>query len=232
MKVWNVLLAAMALTGAAHADIVVNAADSVYGAGLGTPVGDSLAPVSLAVNGGDRLNFAVTGRVMLNHGTGDNWNNADGFGAVVSRSSSSGAGSLSGIRAPNAGYLAGVFLGVAGNVGPAPGSLDFLSTGTNFNSLTPQLKQVFFIGDGLTGNGNGAVQDFFAPTGATALYLGIVDACGYNGGPYCYGDNRGSFNVQVNDLGAPGAVPEPGSLLLAAPGLMLLGLGRRSRQKP
>ena len=70
-----------------------------------------------------------------------------------------------------------------------PTSLAFSDAGggntiaTSFASLSPLIDQVFFIGDGLTGDGSGSVQQFIVPTGATALYLGITDAPGYNGSP-------------------------------------------------
>jgi hypothetical protein len=89
-------------------------------------------------------------------------------------------------------------------------------------SLSPLLDQVFFIGDGLTGDGTGTVQDFYVPTGATELYLGISDACGYNGGPSCYGDNVGTFDVTYTPT-LSSTVPEPASLSILACGLLALG---------
>ncbi len=65
---------------------------------------------------------------------------------------------------------------------------------TNFAVLSPQIGQVFFIGDGLTGTGTGAVQVFNVPPTATRLYLGYVDLCS-NVTPGCYSDNSGSMTV-------------------------------------
>ena len=107
---------------------------------------------------------------------------------------------------------------------PAP--LDF-SGGTSFTSLSPLLQQAFFIGDGLTGDGSGTTQTFNVPTGATTLYLGISDACGYNGSPSCYGDNGGSFSITVN---AGPAVPEPATWALMLVGLGGLGAALRGRR--
>jgi hypothetical protein len=79
--------------------------------------------------------------------------------------------------------------------GDAPASLDFNTIGTDFPSLSPVLQQLFFIGDGLTGDGTGSVQVFYVPSGAKSLYLGITDACNGTGQPSCYGDNTGDFIV-------------------------------------
>jgi hypothetical protein len=57
---------------------------------------------------------------------------------------------------------------------------------------------VFFIGDGLTGTGKGNVQKFAVPRGATRLFLGIADGGSFGGPPGCYGDNLGTFQVQVS----------------------------------
>ncbi len=59
----------------------------------------------------------------------------------------------------------------------------------------PLLDQTFFIGDGMTGDGNGTRQVFKVPQGTTQLVLGINDACDGMGVPACYGDNRGEWTV-------------------------------------
>jgi hypothetical protein len=89
--------------------------------------------------------------------------------------------------------LVGVFLddGVP-SASPAPPGLDFSDGGLGraFGQLCPGLKQPFFIGDGLTGHGNGAPQQFVVPPGATRLFLGTVDGFDWN-------TNTGAFSVQV-----------------------------------
>jgi len=68
---------------------------------------------------------------------------------------------------------------------------------TNFSTLSPQLGQVFFIGDigdGKTGTGTGAIQVFNIPPTATHLYLGFIDSCN-NATPGCYSDNAGSMTA-------------------------------------
>lgn len=215
--------------------VTVDATDVIYAAGsqsaLAGAVGGT-APASYSVSGVLSLSFSTTGTIVLNNGTGNNSNNADGVGAASASSSSTGYGSISGITLPGAGELVGVFLGAGGPSGAAPASLDFTSSGaTGFTSLSPLLDQVFFIGDGLTGNGSGSTQSFYVPTGATELYLGISDACGYNGGPGCYGDNIGSYSVTISPTYSGMApTPEPSEAILSTTGLVLLtGLVYRRR---
>jgi len=85
---------------------------------------------------------------------------------------------------------------------------------------------VFFIGDGLTGDGSGTVQQFNVPAGATRLVLGLVDAPDYQGNPGGYGDNVGSFSATFT-------VPEPSvsGLLFGGAGL-LVAIVRRIRAIP
>ena len=151
---------------------------------------------------------STEGCIVLNNGTGNNANDPDGIGAAPATSSNTGTSSISGITGSGAGYLVGVFVPVGGPVGTAPTALDFTSSGlgTSFTSLSPKLDQVFFIGDGLTGNGTGTQQTFNIPTGAGQLWLGISDAGFYNGAPGAYGDNSGSYTVDftVNTPGSGG----------------------------
>ncbi len=69
----------------------------------------------------------------------------------------------------------------------------------DFPRLSPELKQVFFIGDGRRtkypiregGDDDDSVQQFQVPRGAARLYLGFQD---YNGNT----DNSGRFKVKIN----------------------------------
>ena len=123
--------------------------------------------------------------------------------------------------------LIGVFLGPGLPTGvPAPGLLNFGSSGsgtivgTTFTTLSPDLQQIFFIGDGLTGRGTGSIQTFTAPVGATRLFLGTVDGYGWS-------NNGGKFSVTVN-----GSVPEPSTwamMLLGFAGLGYAGFRRSAK---
>jgi hypothetical protein len=124
---------------------------------------------------------------------------------------------ISGMSAPlNA--LVGVFLCAAQPDGvSAPAALDFSTAASrSFASLAPALQQVFFIGDGLTGTGSGAVQGFQVPVGATRLYLATHDGYGWF-------NNSGNYTVTV-------AVPVPANAALLLAGLALVaGVARRRR---
>jgi hypothetical protein len=107
---------------------------------------------------------------------------------------------ISGYKGPE-GPLAGVFLDDSiPDTGPAPATLDFTLSGlgTDFLTLSPELGQVFYIGDGLTSLLE--TQDFIAPAGATRLCLGIPDGFGFDGHPGAYDDNDGSYEVEVKVL--------------------------------
>jgi RHS repeat-associated protein len=91
--------------------------------------------------------------------------------------------------------LIGVFLGPdRPDLSPAPPALDFQSPGGNvaggFNYLTlsPQLKQVFFIGDGRTSTGQ--LQQVVVPAGATRLYLATMNTTRWSA-------NSGSYSVDI-----------------------------------
>ena len=107
---------------------------------------------------------------------------------------------ISGITVGNNSLL-GVFLGpdqpdLATNLPPR---LNYLTetppagevgvvSGRNFLVQSPELQQVFWIGDGF--NDSGAVQQTIVPEGATRLFLGTLDGTGWF-------NNSGFFSVDV-----------------------------------
>jgi hypothetical protein len=124
--------------------------------------------------------------------------------------------SLSRIEAPFSSFV-GVFID-SSQTHPVPDGLHF---GTpelrSFAGLSPELQQIFFIGDGLTGVGTGEQQLFQVPQGADRLYLGILDI----GGNY---NNVGELQVTV------AAVPEPSSILVMGGAFAMFGIGSWWRQ--
>lgn len=203
----------------------INAQDDIYQAGQ-SDSSDGQAPVAISVVGLSALTFSNSGFVTLD--SGSHINDADGVGAAPYISYNTGFGGISGLTAYGAGFVTGVFEGPTLNA-TAPTALDFTATGTNFTSLSPELQQAFFIGDGLTGDGTGTTQTFYVPAGATELFLGISDACGYDGAPSCYGDNHNvgavGFTAQATGVmaGSVSAAPEPGTWALMLGGLAMIG---------
>jgi hypothetical protein len=98
--------------------------------------------------------------------------------------------------------LMGVFLGpdLPTNT-PAPATLDFSNQASrDYTTLSPQLKQVFFIGNGMTTLG--AIQQVVVPTGATRLFIGTMDG-------HEWFNNTGSFSVMVCRVSEPPPPPPP-----------------------
>jgi hypothetical protein len=199
--------------------VTVSAMDNIYGAGQTSAPGGGDLPPSVSLKHNEQcITFTkVRGSLRklhkatlcptvdrcitldLNEHEGTHLNDPDGVGAYPASSSNTGYKSISGIKAPFAGYLVGVFVGKRGPKGPAPALLDFTTgTGTAFTTLAPVLDQTFFIGDGLTGDDTGTLQTFTVPDGAATLYLGISDAGGFNGPPGAYFDNEGDITVDVD----------------------------------
>ena len=198
-------------------------------AGLFFPPADTApanSPVLLSAVGGTTFTFSATGSTTVD---GSNFGGPDGAAAYPDESSF-GVGPANGIgtyQGP-ADALIGVFLTddtPSGLGGPA--SLDFtdpLNLGAA--SFTPLLNQIFFIGDGLAGDGL-TTQTFLAPTGSTRLFLAVADSLGSSTG------NSGSLDVTYNETSpnptGPG-VPEPASWALMIAGFGLAGAALRRRR--
>lgn len=102
---------------------------------------------------------------------------------------------MSNLKAPINSVIA-VFLSDADprKMGTTPPMLDFSTAASrDFHTLKPQLRQVFFIGDGRRSNGE--VQRFVVPPGATRLYIGTMDGWEWN-------NNVGGFNVSTYVTGS------------------------------
>ncbi|WP_272004680.1 hypothetical protein [Roseovarius sp. ZX-A-9] len=174
-------------------------------------------PDSIAVAGGDvvRVLDPVVGGINFFNGPGVLFG-PEGNSTLTSSSISS-FGGISGYKGTQ-GALVGVFLANSIPTGVAPpATLDFGTIGTDFATLSPEIGQIFFIGDGQTSGG--VFHEFVAPVSATRLFFGVPDAFGFNGVPGAYDDNDGSYQIRVGVNEVPTLTPVP----LPATALLLLG---------
>ena len=182
--------------------------------------GQSPAQILGALTAGNILTFSATGAVSFSEAPVPTGNPDGSFGFTMNSTYGTGIAGAGSVRANG---LVGVFLDASdpGTVAPVP--LSFASL--NFASLSPRLRQIFWIGDGLTGTGIGSVQQFVIPVGATRLFLGSVDGFGWKG-------NTGKFIVTINGLdtvGGGGGIPEPATWAMMLLGFGLIGTTLRRR---
>jgi Flp pilus assembly protein TadG len=149
----------------------------------------------MTIDEGSALNFSFTGNATYLPGKATN-----GPDGNLSRNIYNGwytgfntghENGMSNLTAPIAGVV-GVFLNDSrpDTQGALPPDLDFSTPESrDFSTLSPKLRQPFFIGDGLREDGS-TVQTFVVPSGATRLYIGIMDGQQWT-------DNSGSFTTGV-----------------------------------
>ena len=129
---------------------------------------------------------------------GQSLNDADGNTGYVVNNSAGAENGIADVNAPLNSVI-GVFLNDSvPNANPLnvlfpPSTLDFSTAAQrDFKSLSPGLRQPFFIGDGRTSTGE--VQQFVAPTGATRLFICTMDS-------YEWSNNVGGFYVTAHVKG-------------------------------
>lgn len=206
--------------------VFVDARSNIFGYGVSTPQpgggggGIIAVTVNLAPGTGRLVTFNNTGTAWWN-GTGGS-NGPDG-GNFASNTNIPAVGPISGYSAPRSGHLVGLFLDGNDPIGlPAPANFAYANAAAlTLSSYSPLLRQVFFIGDGLTGTGSGSTQQFFVPDSATRLVLGIADANSFNAQAGFYNDNVRGYNVNYN------AIPTPSAAALLGLGGLLAARRRR-----
>lgn len=217
-----VIVGSIAVAAAAVASTSVPGTSDPWLAGMpagSTASGSDSAPAqspvlflaSPIVPGGS-LEFSATGLVTNDASIGDPH---PPDGDPITQSTAHNAGAENGIGNIIAQFdsLIGIFLGPAQpNLSAAPTVIFDFSTqaARDYLSLSPALKQPFFIGDGVT-SGN-VQQQVIVPAGATRLFLATMDSTGWS-------NNAGSFDVSP--------VPEPATWSFACFGALALLRRRR-----
>lgn len=217
---------AMAFGGKVFAQVTVNVpgTSNPYLSGMpngstccsgdSAPAQSPVLVVGLSVTPATSITFSATGSVTFDSTIPPSLPPDGGF--IFATASSNG---ISGATWP-ANSLVGVFLDNSQpNTTGAPAPLDFGPTGvgTTFATLSPALKQVFFIGDGRTGTGTGAVQTFVVPAGATRLFLGVSDGIGWF-------NNAGAFSATASVVPTAGPATAADIPTLSMPMLAFLSL--------
>ncbi len=199
----------------------VQAIDNIFNAGQTTAQGGGAFPSAIPIPEGSNrvLTFSgVNGNTISCCGTSGP-HGADGGPNLQTYIVPNVATGLSGIRHTSRNmFLVGVFLTDLPPTGPPPDTLRFSATGAldmgypttavTVAELQPLVGQVFYIGDGKTGEQTGAIQRFIVPDGATRFYLGFADALNLGDPtkgtpspalPASYEDNTGSVtaNMQI-----------------------------------
>jgi hypothetical protein len=185
-------------------DLSVNGNCNIYGAGhpapnnaptLGTHGGGiPPASVSLSLLGNpSTLNIKASGTVSFCTSCGNNGPN--GTSSFITDAAP--LRGISGITNLPARSLVAVFTSDVEPFDPAPASLNFGSIGTGYSTLSPLLRQMFFVGTG-SNSLSTSTQAILVPSGATHIYFGLVDGYSYQDTPDGYEDNNGAFSVSIN----------------------------------
>lgn len=210
------VVAGMAAAGAARADVAVTLSGTmnIYGAGHAVApgpggAGGGMLPFEVAIPAGTGRTVQLNLTGVVDYGGCCASNGPDGIAktnAVVHPQ----YGGLAGCDVPSRGrFVVGVFLDDTEPADPPPDSLYIADV--TFSSLSPSLRQMFFVGDGLTGEGSGSAQAFHVPDTATRLFLGYTDRCSVSPNlPGWYSDNSGTVSGTASFWASTGIGDDPG----------------------
>jgi len=158
------------------------------------PANSPLLSTGITLTAGQILTFNVTGStaddpVNINQ----NWT-PDGQPGGIRTNDSGYLNGMSQLTTQQA-SLVGVFLTAsAPNSGATPPALNMSSAAAmDYTSISPQLKQPFFIGDGK--RSNGTLHQIVVPAGATRLFLGMHDNVNW-------ANNSGFYRATINGTAA------------------------------
>ena len=159
--------------------------------GTGARAGDSApseSPLLVELSLDHAVAFSFTASGLVEHAPFNPPEFYPPNGSNVTRHEGGAEHGISDITAPMNSLL-GVFLGEERpDQTRAPKPFKPRGSGANSLTLSPALKQVFFIGSGATREG--ARRRYLVPKGATRLFLGVMDG-------YEWNNNQGSFSVYV-----------------------------------
>jgi len=160
--------------------------------GTAARVGDSApdeSPVLVELSLDHAVAFSFTAAGLVEHAPFQQPEFYPPDGSNVTRHEGGAEHGISDITAPMNSLL-GVFLGdERPDRTRTPKPFKLRGSGANSLTISPQLKQVFFIGSGATKGGSR--RRYLVPTGATRLFLGVMDG-------YEWNNNQGSFSVNVS----------------------------------
>ncbi len=176
------------LAGMPNGSMASRNPEEVIGVVDGAPGQSPVEVVGVTLRAGLVLNFRALGGVR--HAPELPLAPPDGSSTAIAQHLAGSENGLSNVSAPYDSLL-GVFLGSTSPSGSAaPGPLDFSQQfQRDYVRLAPQLRQIFFIGDGFTTQG--AIGRVLVPDGATRLFLGTMDSHGW-------GNNGGEFQVIIS----------------------------------
>jgi len=159
------------------------------------PTNSPILANGITLTAGKSLQFKFTGSVSYYPGTQPFDPDGDPGWIIDDYYAGDNGGAEHGIADINAPLTSviGVFLNDNDpSTSAAPAALDFSTDASrNFQSISPQLKQPFFIGDGVMDDGV-TLQSFVVPAGATRLYIGVMDGQQWS-------DNSGSLSTTVQN---------------------------------